>query len=235
MGLKQGKVLVVLTNVSSYGEDSEATGLWLAEATEFVDELIKAGYELDYVSPKGGQVPLDPRSLKKVYAKQGDFAIKNSQDFQVRALKHSKKPSEVNPADYVALYYTGGHGVIWDFPDDEGLQALAMSIYRQGGYLISVCHGVAGLLNLKDEEGSYLIAGKRITGFTKWEEILSGKLGKVPFVTENAVKQRGADFQKKRPFASHALRDGRLITGQNPMSGRAVAKLLVESLATEVN
>ncbi|MGV3311129.1 type 1 glutamine amidotransferase domain-containing protein [Streptococcus suis] len=223
------KILVVLTNVSQYKNDEEKTGLWLAEATEFVDEVTKAGFEVDYVSPKGGSVPIDPRSLKKAYVSKEDLQLSESADFKERALLHSLKPEDVQPEDYIAIYYTGGHGVIWDFPDNKELQEIANSIYEQGGYISSVCHGVAGLLNIRDRDGRYLIEGKKITGFTKWEEILSGKLKKVPFITETEVKKRGADFQKKLPYTSFALQDGRFVTGQNPMSGRAVAKRLLSN------
>ncbi|MFH0373449.1 MULTISPECIES: type 1 glutamine amidotransferase domain-containing protein [Streptococcus] len=223
------KILVVLTNVSQYKNDEEKTGLWLAEATEFVDEVTKAGFEVDYVSPKGGNVPIDPRSLKSIYVSKEDLQLSESADFKERALLHSLKPEDVQPEDYIAIYYTGGHGVIWDFPDNKELQEIANSIYEQGGYISSVCHGVAGLLNIRDRDGRYLIAGKKITGFTKWEEILSGKLKKVPFITETEVKKRGADFQKKLPYTSFAIQDGRFVTGQNPMSGRAVAKRLLSN------
>ena len=223
------KILVVLTNVSQYKNDEEKTGLWLAEATEFVDEVTKAGFEVDYVSPKGGSVPIDPRSLKSIYVSKEDLQLSESSDFKERALLHSLKPEDVQPEDYIAIYYTGGHGVIWDFPDNKELQEIANSIYEQGGYISSVCHGVAGLLNIRDRDGRYLIEGKKITGFTKWEEILRGKLKKVPFITETEVKKRGADFQKKLPYTSFALQDGRFVTGQNPMSGRAVAKRLLSN------
>ncbi|MGQ7462729.1 type 1 glutamine amidotransferase domain-containing protein [Streptococcus suis] len=223
------KILVVLTNVSQYKNDEEKTGLWLAEATEFVDEVTKSGFEVDYVSPKGGSVPIDPRSLKNIYVSKEDLQLSESADFKERALLHSLKPEDVQPEDYIAIYYTGGHGVIWDFPDNKELQEIANSIYEQGGYISSVCHGVAGLLNIRARDGRYLIEGKKITGFTKWEEILSGKLKKVPFITETEVKKRGADFQKKLPFTSFSLQDGRFVTGQNPMSGRAVAKRLLSN------
>ncbi|MGT2743460.1 type 1 glutamine amidotransferase domain-containing protein [Streptococcus plurextorum] len=223
------KILVVLTNVSQYKNDEEKTGLWLAEATEFVDEVTKAGFEVDYVSPKGGSVPIDPRSLKSIYVSKEDLQLSESADFKERALLYSLKPEDVQPEDYIAIYYTGGHGVIWDFPNNTALQEIAYSIYEQGGFISSVCHGVAGLLNIRDRDGRYLIAGKKITGFTKWEEILSGKLKKVPFITETEVNKRGADFQKKLPYTSFALQDGRFVTGQNPMSGRAVAKRLLSN------
>lgn len=224
------KILVVLTNQTQYGDKPEATGLWLSEATEFVRELTKAGYEIDYVSPKGGYVPIDPRSLKPRYAKEEDMAFYCSEDFQKRALSESLSVDQVHPEDYIAIYYAGGHGVVWDFPDNPALQTISQTIYQAGGYITSVCHGVAGLLNLKDESGQYLIKDKTITGFTQMEELLSGKHKLVPFGTEKEAKKRGANFVQKFPFTAFAVQDGRLITGQNPMSGAAVGKLLVENL-----
>ena len=229
------KILMVLTNSARYGEHKEATGLWLAEATEFIDEVTKAGYQVDYVSPKGGYVPIDPRSLKPVYVSETDLSIYDSKDFQFRALSHSMRPDQVDPANYDAIYYTGGHGVVWDFPHDAGLAGLASSIYGAGGFVTSVCHGLAGLLYLEDPAGQPLIAGRTITGFTQTEEILSGKNKLVPFGTEKVAREQGSHFVKKRFFSEFAVRDGRLITGQNPMSGRAVARLLVEALNEKVD
>ena len=224
------KILMVLTNQGTYGEHEEATGLWLKEATEFVQAVSQKGFVVDYVSPQGGYVPIDPRSLKKVYTSKADLALYLSEDFKRRALAQSLSPKEVEAADYLAIYYAGGHGVVWDFPDNQELQALSLAIYRNGGYVTSVCHGLAGLLNIKDEQGNYLISGKTITGFTQVEEVLSGKNGLVPFSTEKEARKRGAHFVKKRFFSSYAVQDGQFITGQNPMSGGRVAQLLLAAL-----
>lgn len=222
------KILLVLTNTTRYAGTQDPTGLWLGEAAEFVDEMNKAGIAVDYVSPKGGFVPLDPRSMK--YTDSDIMTIYETDDFQQRALTNSLRPDQVDPADYAAIYYTGGHGVMWDFPDDPQLQQLARSIYDQGGYLTSVCHGIAGLLNIKDENGTYLIKGKQITGFTTMEEILAGKKSVVPFLNKEVSEAHGADFRKKRAYADYAIKDGRIITGQNPFSVRSVAKLLLKEL-----
>ena len=171
-GSKHEKILVVLTNVSRYHGTEEPTGLWLGEATEFVEEVTKAGFSVDYVSPQGGYVPLDPRSMK--YVDSSIMAVYESADFQERALAHSSL-EEIEPDEYAAIYFTGGHGVMWDFPDNPQLQAITRSLYEQGKYLTSVCHGIAGLLNVKDASGNYLIADKTITGFTTAEEILAMK------------------------------------------------------------
>jgi putative intracellular protease/amidase len=222
------KVLIVETNVTRYGNTNDPTGLWLGEAAEFVDEMQQAGITVDYVSPKGGFVPLDPRSMK--YTDAAIMRVYESADFIDRALTHTLRPDQVDPQAYSAIYYTGGHGVMWDFPDNPELHQLALAIYHHNGYLTSVCHGIAGLLNLKDTDGKYLIAGKRITGFTKAEEILAGKMKVVPFLNQPVAEQHGAIFQKKRFYSEYAVKDGRLLTGQNPFSVRAVAKLLIHEL-----
>lgn len=223
------KILIALTNTPTYGKKNDATGLWMGEAAEFVDEVTQHGFEVDYVSPQGGYVPLDPRSMKRTYVDEASFALYRSRGFQERALARSASPDEVQAKDYVALYYTGGHGVMWDFPGSEGLARLALELYHGGGFLASVCHGIAGLLFLKDQ-GRYLVEGKNITGFTTTEEYLSGHSADIPFWNEDVAKEHGASFHKKRPFAPYALRDGRIITGQNPESPRAVARLLLEAL-----
>ncbi|WP_068984409.1 type 1 glutamine amidotransferase domain-containing protein [Lysinibacillus xylanilyticus] len=222
------KILVVLTNITRYANTTEATGLWIGEATEFVEEVTKSGLEVDYVSPKGGFVPVDPRSMK--YADESTFSIYESEDFQNRALRNSMHPSEVNPNDYIAIYYTGGHGVMWDFPNNPELQQISLTIYNNGGYIASVCHGIAGLLNIKDKNGDYLIRNKKITGFTTTEEILSTKKSIVPFLNKDIAIKHGAIFQKARAFRSFVVQDGNLITGQNPFSTREVAKKLLTNL-----
>lgn len=222
------KVLVVETNVTRYHGTEEPTGLWLGEATEFVEELQKVGIDVDYVSPKGGFVPLDPRSMK--YTDASILAVYETADFQNRALANTLRPDQVQATDYAAIYYTGGHGVMWDFPENAALQKLALAIYNNNGYITSVCHGIAGLLNIQDETGKYLIADKNITGFTTTEEIIAGKKSVVPFLNQEVAKQHGANFQKKRFYSEYAIKDGRIITGQNPFSVRAVATLLIKEL-----
>ncbi|GAB6093237.1 type 1 glutamine amidotransferase domain-containing protein [Furfurilactobacillus curtus] len=222
------KVLVVETNTTRYQGTEDPTGLWLGEAAEFVDEMNHAGIGVDFVSPKGGFVPLDPRSMK--YTDEAIMRVYESQDFVERALKNTLRPDQINPADYFAIYYTGGHGVMWDFPDNPELQKLAMDIYRNDGYVTSVCHGIAGLLNIKNDQGDYLIDGRNVTGFTTAEEIIAGKKSVVPFLNKAAAEARGAHFEKKRFYSEYAVKDGHLLTGQNPFSVRAVAKLLLNEV-----
>lgn len=226
--MNKKKILIVLTNTPTYGQHNDATGLWLGEATEFVDEVTKRGFQVDYTSPKGGYVPIDPRSLR--YADEATFAYYRDPQFQQLALIDSQPANQVVAQDYGAIYYTGGHGVMWDFPHNPYLQRLSESIYQQGGYLTSVCHGIAGLFYLQDQTGQPLIAGKKITGFTSAEEYLSGKAREIPFWNERVARQQGADFKQGFPYRPFALQDGQFITGQNPFSPRQVAQILMQNL-----
>ena len=226
------KILVVLTSVEKYPNLKRATGLWLGEAVHFVKKMEAAGYEVDYVSPKGGNTPIDPHSL--AMADDTDWAWYQKKEFMNR-LGSTLKPDEVNPDNYVAIYFAGGHGVVWDFPDNEALQSISRKIYESGGYVSSVCHGAAGLLNIKLSDGSLLVKGKKVTGFSNKEEELVELDKYVPFLTETELIDRGAIYQKaEEPWAVFAIEDNRLISGQNPASGSAVAELLIKSLEKSV-
>ncbi|MCF1615789.1 type 1 glutamine amidotransferase domain-containing protein, partial [Tetragenococcus koreensis] len=136
----------------------------------------------------------------------------------------------VNADDYCGIYYTGGHGVMWDFPNNSALEKISLQIYQNNGYVMSVCHGIAGLLFIKDENGQYFVKDKKITGFTTTEEYLSGKSSVVPFFNEKIAEKHGAQFVKKRAFKSFAVQDGLIITGQNPFSARSVAQKFLENV-----
>lgn len=222
------KMLVVLTTTEKYPTINRATGIWLGEAVHFVERVEKAGYEVDYLTPNGGYTPIDPHSL--ALAEPIDWAWYHNRDFMNR-LGATLKPSEVNPDDYVAIYFVGGHGVMWDFPDNQDFQALSRRIYEAGGYVASVCHGVAGLLNITLSDGTPLIEGRQITGFSNEEERQAELDQYVPFMTEDEIVRRGARYVKAaEPWAAFAVVDQRVVTGQNPASGAAVADLLIQAL-----
>jgi putative intracellular protease/amidase len=143
------KALIVVTNVGKFEKEDKATGLWLAEAVHFYEKLIKAGWTVDFVSPKGGFVPIDPASLQKENMTPSDWKHYTCPDFQ-KKLQSSLKPSDVKADDYQCIYYSGGHGVVFDFPDNKELQQIAQDIYKKGGVVSSVCHGAVGLLHIKD-------------------------------------------------------------------------------------
>jgi putative intracellular protease/amidase len=148
------------------------------------------------------------------------------------ALTDTPVPSQLDPADYDAIFYVGGHGAMWDFPGCQDLATLAAGIYARGGVIAAVCHGPAGLADLQLDDGSYLVDGKRLTAFTNEEETATGLAGVVPFALETRLTERGARFTGKAAFTAHAIADGRLITGQNPASAASTAELTLLALAS---
>ena len=222
------KILVVLTATEKYPNLNRATGVWLGEAVHFVEKVERAGFAVDYVTPAGGYTPIDPHSL--AMAEPIDWEWYHNRQFMNR-LGATLKPSDVNPGDYAAIYFVGGHGVLWDFPDNADFQQLSRKIYENGGIVSSVCHGAVGLLNITLSDGALLIKGKQVTGFSDEEERLAQLDQYVPFLTEAELKKRGAAYRKaEKPWEAFAIADHRVITGQNPASGGAVADLVIKAL-----
>jgi len=224
------RIVHVVTNVAHYDDPEEPTGLWLSELTHAWDHFEAEGYEQVIVSPKGGLSPLEPRALKWPLL---DASAKAWLDDPQRMalLADTKRPDEIDPSQFDAIYFTGGHAVMWDFPEDAGLQALTRAIWEKGGIVASVCHGYCGLLNVKLSDGTNLVAGKDVTGFAWTEEVVAGVARKVPYNAEAEMKRRGARYRKALlPFLPYARTDGRLITGQNPFSAKLTAKKIVAAL-----
>lgn len=221
------KVVMALTNVDHYLEHPERkTGVWLEEAATFYEVLTKAGYEVVFASTNGGAIPVDPASTPV----NGDIRkTVESEGFQ-KGMKESVPFSQIHPQDYAAVYFCGGHGAMWDFPKNETLISLAEAIYGAGGWIASVCHGEAGLVNLKAPDGTPLVKGKKINGFTNEEERLNGTDQLVPLSPEDELRKDGAQFVKGDPYTEFAVEDQRFITGQNPMSIRKVSEMLVQAL-----
>ncbi len=223
------RILVVVTNISKYESVERATGLWLGEATHFVNVMEKARFSIDYVSPKGGYTPIDPHSLGSEYMTEHDWDYYGDNNF-MRRLGNTLSPDQVDPEKYDVIYYTGGHGVIWDFPNDKGLQLIAKKIYENGGIVSAVCHGVAGILNIELSNGNNLIKGLRITGFSNSEERAVGLDKLVPYLTETEISNRGAKYVKADDWVEFAISDNRVVTGQNPASAAAVAHEILRIL-----
>lgn len=223
------RILQVVSNVDRY-ENGDPTGLWLSELTHAWHEFEQAGFEQHLVSAKGGQVPLEPRALKwpNIDATAKAWLADES---RMALLANTASSDHVNSEDYDAIYFTGGHAVMWDFPDAEGLQRLTREIFERGGVVGAVCHGYCGLLNTTLSDGKRLVDGRKVTGFSWTEEILAGVSKKMPYNAEQEMKDRGAMYEKALlPFTSYVVADGRLVTGQNPQSAKATAKKVVEML-----
>lgn len=219
-----------MTNHEDYPSREDKTGLWLTELTHFYDLIIEAGFGVDIASPVGGNTPLDDRSLGWLYMDKSAKRHLNDPDFTAM-LTNTHDTRKLSADDYFAIYFAGGHGTMLDFRNNKELKRLAEGIYNQGGYITSICHGAAALLNLESPEGTPLIAGRHITGFSNKEEWLAGLTGEVPFSLEDELVALGANYDKTfLPFISYAIADGRLITGQNPNSGKAVARKLLRKV-----
>lgn len=224
------RILNVVTNVSHYEDPSEPTGLWLSELTHAYHVFAKAGYEQTIVSPKGGVAPLEPRSLKFPNYNRSAKAWRTN-DRKMMLLHRTMSAEQVDPTDFDAIYFTGGHAVMFDFPDSPALQRITREIFEHGGVVSSVCHGYCALLNTTLSNGELLVAGRKLTGFAWSEEILARVDKLVPYNVEAEMKKRGAHYGKGLiPFASHVVVDGRLVTGQNPGSAKATAKKVVAVL-----
>lgn len=221
------KVLFVVTSHGELGNTGKPTGYYLSEVTH-PWSVVSQSFEIDVVSPKGGKPPVDGFDLSDPVNKKywEDSAWQKKMD-------NTLSPSQVNPVAYAAIYYAGGHGAMWDFPDNKELAAIAETIYKNGGIVASVCHGPAGLVNLKREDGNFLLAGKNFDCFTNEEETLNGTQNIVPFMLQSVLQERGGNFEGGKPWSDTVVVDGRLVTGQNPMSALSLGKKLVEVLVKQ--
>lgn len=218
------RILHVVTNVAHYDDPSHPTGLWLSELAHAWEVFEERGFEQTIVSPDGGKSPLEPRSLKFPNYDRVAKAWHND-PARMALLENTLSPDQIDPADYDAIYYTGGHAVMYDFPDSEGLQRITREMWERGKIVSSVCHGYCGLLNVRLSDGSLLVEGKRVTGFAWQEEVLARVDKLVPYNAEQEMRDRGALYEKaKIPFVSYAIADGRLVTGQNPGSAKETAR-----------
>lgn len=225
------RILHVVTNVGLYQGYDKPTGLWLSELTNAYDIFEAAGYAQDIVSPQGGRSPLEPRSLKVPYLDLSAWRRLRQPAF-MRKLDDTLKAADVDASRYAAIFFTGGHGVMWDYPNDVNLQRLAREIHESGGVVAAVCHGFCGLLNVKLTNGDYLIQDRKITGYSWNEEILAGVSYFLPYNVEAVAKSRRADYRKGLlPFVPKVVADGRLITGQNPFATKATARKVLQTLA----
>lgn len=218
------KILFVVTSHDKKGDTGENTGYYLGEVSHPWEVLHKAGYEIDYVSPKGGTPPVDGFDLKDPVNKE--FWESKDKD----KIDHSLQPSQVNTDEYSAIFYAGGHGAMWDFANNTELSNIASKIYENGGIVAAVCHGPAGLVNIKLNNGKYLVDEKKINAFTNEEESEVKLTNVVPFLLEDKLKERGAKFEKSGLWQNHVVTDQRVITGQNPQSAKSVGEAILKEL-----
>jgi len=225
-GKGTAKVLFVVTSCNVKGDTGIPTGFNLAEVTHPLEKLEEKGVVVDIASIKGGKAPTDGLEDMKdpVIAKY--FADK---DFR-KALDNTIKLDDAKVADYDAIFFAGGHGTMWDFPESPAVLKLVPQFYESGKIVSAVCHGPAALVNVKLSDGSYLIAGKEVAAFTNGEEEEVQSTNVVPFLLEDTIIKHGAKYKHSPNWSNNIAVDGRLITGQNPQSAASVGEAIVKVL-----
>jgi len=223
------KVLIVLTSHDALGDTGEKTGFWLEEFAAPYYALKDAGAEITLASPAGGLPPLDPKSDSPDAQTEATKRFQADPEAQ-QQLADTRTLGTVRAADFDAVFYPGGHGPMWDLPDNAVSIALIQDFVRAGKPVAAVCHAPVALTNVTNDDGSYLVAGRQVTGFTNSEEDTVGLTDVVPFLLEDRLTQRGGVYSKTDDFAPYVLVDGNLVTGQNPPSSEPAAAELLKLL-----
>ncbi len=223
------KILIVLTSHAQIGETGRATGVWIEELTTPYYAFVDAGAEVDLASIAGGPVPVDPGSLAEQDRPESVARFLADEAAQ-QALRNSRKLEELDAAPYDAVFLPGGHGTMWDLPASSALGELLTAAFAEGKVVAAVCHGPAGLVNARDPNGAPLVSGRKVSAFTNREEEAAGLTQAVPFLLETRLRELGAVYESGPDFQPHAVRDGKLVTGQNPASSLRVAQLVLEAI-----
>ncbi|WP_104513482.1 type 1 glutamine amidotransferase domain-containing protein [Acinetobacter indicus] len=221
------KILIVLTSHDRLGDTGKQTGFWLEELAAPYYAFVDAGAEVTLASPKGGQPPLDPKS------NEPDAQTKATERFKadtaaMQDLAQTRKLSEVSIADFDAVFYPGGHGLLWDLAEDPDSISLIEQTLQANKPVALVCHAPGVLRHVKAQDGQPLVKGKTVTGFSNTEEDAVGLTNVVPFLVEDMLKEHGGQYSKAEDWQVHVQQDGLLITGQNPASSEATAEALLK-------
>ncbi|MBL0697971.1 type 1 glutamine amidotransferase domain-containing protein [Comamonas sp. JC664] len=220
------KILLIVTSHSQFGSTGERTGFWLEELAAPYEQFVQAGAQVDIASPKGGAAPVDPRSEKEVTPATRAF-LSNAQ--AAKKLANTLVLSEVKDT-YDAYFVVGGHGVMWDLATHAPLHQLLSKGFARGAVVAAVCHGPAALVGVKGADGNPLVNGRRVAGFSNAEETAAKFDTVVPFALETRLRELGAKYESGPLWKSFTVRDGRLITGQNPASSADTAREVLTAL-----
>lgn len=224
------RILMIVTSQATMGADARPTGVWFEEVATPYYAFVDAGAQIDIASVTGGKVPVDPHSLQSAGQNVASVERFLNDAPAMAQLGNARAIADVSVADYDAVFLPGGHGTMWDLPTSARLADVLSDAWGQGKVLSAVCHGPVGLINVRDVDGKPLVAGRRVSAFTNTEEAAAGLTGVVPFLLETRLRELGAVHEHGDDFAPFAVRDGRLVTGQNPASSEAVARLVLDAV-----
>ena len=224
------KILMVLTSHDALGNTGQKTGFWLEEFAAPYYAFKDAGAEITLASPRGGRPPLDPKS--DAPDAQTDATRRFRADTAAQQALASTEPlASVSATQFNALFYPGGHGPLWDLAEDADSIRLIETMYAAGKPVVAVCHAPAVLRHTRAPDGSPLVSGKQVTGFTNTEEAASQLTDVVPFLVEDMLRDKGGIYSKAADWQPHVRTDGTLVTGQNPASSEPAARELLRLLA----
>ncbi len=224
------KILVILTSQATMGDDPRPTGVWFEELSTPYYAFVDAGAQVDIASIAGGEIPIDPHSLEAEGKNPPSVERFLKDASAMQKIEVSMKIDGQSTEGYSAVFLPGGHGTMWDLPKSTELASLLSTAWAEGKVVSAVCHGPAGLVNVKDTNGQPLVAGRRVAAFTDSEEAAAGLTDKVPFLLETRIRGLGAKYESGPDFQPFAVRDGKLVTGQNPASSEEVARLVLEAV-----
>lgn len=222
-------ILMVLTSHDQLGDTGAKTGFWLEEFAAPYYVLKEAGHTITLASPDGGQPPLDPKSDAPDFQTEATKRFKADPEAQAQ-LAATRKLDDIDPAQFDAVFYPGGHGPLWDLADSAKSKSIIEQTIRAGKPVALVCHAPAVLKDVVNEDGSPLVRGKQVTGFTNSEEAAVHLTDVVPFLLEDKLTELGGNFSQAGDFQPYVVRDGLLITGQNPASSEQAAETLLKAL-----
>lgn len=218
------KILIMMTSHGELGATGQATGAYVPEVAHPFSVFERAGFGVDLASVRGGKTPLygmDPKDqLSAAFVER-----------YRGALETAARAQDLMPTDYQAIFYAGGHGTMWDFPNNGDIQRLGSLIYESGGVVSAVCHGPAALLGFRLANGESLVSGRAVAAFSNDEEHAVGLAKVVPFLLEDALRAEGALINNKAVWQPQVVQSERLVTGQNPASAVGVAELVVRMLS----
>ncbi len=223
------KVLVVLTSHAALGDTGKQTGFWLEELAAPYYVFKDAGAAITLASPKGGQPPLDPKSAAP--DAQTDSTRRFNADTEAQAaLSATLRLADLDIADFDAVFYPGGHGPLWDLANDRASITLLEAASAAGKPIGAVCHAPGVLRDVKAPDGTALVKGKQVTGYSNSEEDAVGLTDVVPFLVEDMLKAKGGLYSRTADWGVHVVEDGQLVTGQNPASSAKAAEVLLSKL-----
>lgn len=223
-------ILMILTSQATMGDDPRPTGVWFEELATPYYAFVDAGAQVDIASIAGGKIPIDPHSLAAESKNPPSVERFLKDAAAMQKIEDSIKIDGLSTAGYAAVFLPGGHGTMWDLPGSARLADLLSAAWADGKVVSAVCHGPAGLINVKDINGQPLVAGRRVAAFTDSEEAAAGLTDKVPFLLETRIRELGAKYESGPDFQTFAVRDGKLVTGQNPASSVEVARLVLQAI-----